>query len=138
MDPLCVSLVHQYLASTKSNLADEFKSKYHPQKTNLTLEEVVAKWREEQLARGLVHQHMKRMTPALAEEFVQSYHVSSTDDIKGLVEVIEREQLIRSLVFRHLQQVAPALALEFGGNQVLLQNVPEEIIQLIQGAKEVV
>ena len=138
MDPLCVSLVHQYLASTKSNLVDEFKTKYQPKKTNLTLEEVVTKWKEEQLARGLVYQHMKRMTPALAEEFVQSYHVSSTDDIKGLVKVIERQQLIRSVVFRHLQQVAPALALEFGGNRVLLQNVPEDIIQLVESAKQVV
>ena len=138
MDPLCVSLVHQYLASTKSSLVEEFKSKYRPKKTNLTLEEVVTKWKEEQLARGLVYQHMKRMTPALAEEFVQSYHVSSTDDIKGLVKVIERQQLIRSVVFRHLQQVAPALALEFGGNRVLLQNVPEDIIQLVESAKQVV
>jgi len=138
MDPLCVSLVHQYLASTKSNLVDEFKIKYQPKKTNLTLEEVVTKWKEEQLARGLVYQHMKRVTPALAQEFAKSYHFSSTDDIKGLVEVIEREQLIRSVVFRHLQQVAPALALEFGGSHVLLQNVPEDIIQLIESAKEVV
>ena len=103
MDPFCVSLVHQYLASSKPSLADEFKSKHQPKKTNLTLEEVVSKWKEEQLARGLVYQHMKRVTPALAQEFAKSYHFSSADDVKELVEVIEREQLLRSLVFRHLQ-----------------------------------
>ena len=97
MNPLCVSLVHQYLASTKSNLADEFKSKYQPEKTNLTLEEVVSKWKEEQLARGLVFQHLKRVTPALVQEFVQSYHISSTDDAKEVIEVIEQQQLMGSL-----------------------------------------
>jgi len=138
MDPLCVSLVHRYLASTKPSLADEFKSKHQPKKSNLTLEEVVSKWKEEQLARGLVYQHMKRVTPALAEEFAKSYHVSSMDDVKEVIEVIEQQQLIRSLVFRHLQQVAPAVALEFGGSQFLLHNVPEDIIKLIEKAKQVV
>jgi len=138
MDPLCVSLVHQYLMSTKSNLVDEYKSKYQPKKTNLTMEEVVTRWKEEQLARGLVYQHMKKVTPALAQEFAKSYHVSSTDDVKEVIEVIEQQQLIGSLVLRHLQQVAPALAPEFGSNQVLLKNVPEDIVQFIGCAKETV
>ena len=29
MDPLCISLVHQYLESTNSTVAEQFKSKYH-------------------------------------------------------------------------------------------------------------
>ena len=84
------------------------------------------------------YQHMKRVTPALAEEFAKSYHVSSMDDVKEVIEVIEEQQFIRSLVIRHLQQVAPAIALEFGGSQVLLQNVPADIIKSIESAKEVV
>jgi len=138
VDPLCVSLVHQYLVSTKSDLVDEFKSKYQPKKINLTLEEVVSKWKEEQLARGLVFQHLKRVTPALVQEFVQSYHISSTDDAKEVIEVIEQQQLMGSLILRHLKQVTPALAPEFRGSQGLRPNVPDDIIPLIESAEQVI
>ena len=69
MDSLCISLVHQYLESTKSALADQFKNKYQPQETNVEVKEVLTKWKEEQLVRGLIYQHLKTVTPSLAVEF---------------------------------------------------------------------
>jgi len=135
MDPLCVSLVHQYLASTKSSLVEEFKSKYQPTKTNLSLEEVVSKWKEVQLARGLVYQHMKRVTPALAEEFANQFFSMNDSEI---VEVIEQEQLIRSLVFQHLQRAAPALAQAFEASCLLLKTVSASVnvLEFIENSKE--
>ena len=47
MDPLCISLVHQFLESTNSALADQFKMKYLPQKTNVEVKEVLSKWKED-------------------------------------------------------------------------------------------
>ena len=72
-DPLCVSLVHQYLESTKSVLADQFKTKYQPKRTRVMLTEVVTKWKEEQLARSIVYQHLRKVAPALALEFAESF-----------------------------------------------------------------
>ena len=40
MDPLCTSLVHQYLKSTNSALTDQFKTKYQPTETNVRLFQV--------------------------------------------------------------------------------------------------
>ena len=57
MDPLCISLVHQYLDSTKSALADQFKNKYQPKRTNVKLKKVLSKWKDEQLVRGFIYQH---------------------------------------------------------------------------------
>ena len=51
LDPVCISLVHQYLESTNSALADQFKDKYQPQKTNVDVKEVLCKWKEEQKER---------------------------------------------------------------------------------------
>jgi len=59
MDPLCVSLVDQYLQITNSAVAGEFRGKYRPQETSVVLNEVLSKWNEEELARGLVYQHLK-------------------------------------------------------------------------------
>jgi len=75
MDPLCVSLVHEYLQETNSSLLDQFKVKYRPQKTNVVLNEVLNKWREEQMVRGLVYQHMRDVAPFLANEF-RDIHIS--------------------------------------------------------------
>ena len=69
MDTLCISLVHQYLESTNSALADEFKTRYQPQKTNVKVKRVLLEWKEEQLVRGLVYQHLKAVAPCLAVEF---------------------------------------------------------------------
>ena len=66
MDPLCISLVQQYLDSTNSALADQFKNKYQPQKTNVQLKEVLSKWNEEQLVKSFIYQHLTTVTPSLA------------------------------------------------------------------------
>jgi len=75
MDPLCVSLVYKYLQETNSSLLDQFKVKYRPQKTNVVHNEVLTKWREEQMVRGLVYQHMRDVAPLLASEF-RDIHIS--------------------------------------------------------------
>ena len=92
MDPLCISLVHKYLDSINSALADQFKKKYLPQKTNVELKEVLSKWKEEQLVRGLVYQHLKTVAPSLAVEF-QERHSFSLETSKPLIKDIERKLL---------------------------------------------
>ena len=47
MDPLCVSLVQQHLDSIGSTLSDLFRTKYQPEKTDMTMEEVVIKWQDD-------------------------------------------------------------------------------------------
>ena len=76
MDSLCISLVHQYLESTNSTLADQFKNKYQAHKTNVELKEVLSKWKEDQLVRGLVYRHLKLVAPYLAGEFRKRHSVS--------------------------------------------------------------
>lgn len=132
MDPLCTSLVHQFLESTKSNLADKFKAKYQPAETDLTLKEVVSKWKEEQLARGLVYQHLKKSSPLLALEFAKSYQYLQDDTSKRLMELIEEDQLIRCLVLQHLREVTLTLASEFRGkNNFFLEKIPEKLMLLL-------
>ena len=135
MDPLCISLVREYLDSSKSDLADQFKIKYQPEMTSVTLKEVMFKWKEEQLARGLVYQHLRKVAPALAFEFANSYQCPSERVSKQLVGLIEEEQLARCLVFQHLNRVTPALALEFRDcYHCSLESVPEKVKQLIAEA----
>ena len=57
MDPLCISLVHQYLESTNSVLAGQFKTKYQPKNFDVKVDVVLYKWDEEQLTRSVVYQH---------------------------------------------------------------------------------
>ena len=47
MDSLCVSLVQQHLDSIGSTLSDLFRTKYQPEKTDMTMEEVVIKWQDD-------------------------------------------------------------------------------------------
>ena len=137
MDPLCISLVQEYLGSTKSDLADQFKNKYQPKSGDVTLKEVMSKWKEEQLARGLVYQHLRKVAPSLALEFSKSYPCSSEEVPKQLANLIEEEQLTRCLVFQHLRKVAPALALEFRHNhQCSLETPPERLMKLIEKFNE--
>jgi len=72
MDPLCVSLVYKYLQETNSALLGHFKVKYRPRKTDVALNEVLNKWREEQMVRGLVYQHLRDVAPILAREFMDT------------------------------------------------------------------
>ena len=137
MDPLCISLVQEYLGSTKSDLADQFKNKYQPKSGNVTLKEVVSKWKEEQLARGLVYQHLRKVAPSLALEFSKSYPCSSDEVPKQLIDLVEEEQLARCIVFQHLKRVTPALAPEFKNNHhCFLENPPEHLMKLIEDAQK--
>ena len=132
MDPLLLSLVHQYLESTKSTLADDFKAKYQPAGSDLTLKEVVSKWEEEQLARGLVYQHLKESSPLLALEFAKSYQYLQDETSKQLMELIEEDQLIKCHVLQQLREVTPTLATEFKGeNNVFLEMIPEKQMLLL-------
>ena len=127
MDPLCISLVHQHLVSTKSALADQFKTKYQPEEPNVKLEKVVSKWNEEQLARNIVYQHLRTVAPSLAIEFKNTYFCSLEMVPEQLLKVVKvsqkaqpkmtkvkleekEEQLARSVVYQHLKVVAPSLA----------------------------
>ena len=92
MDPLCVSLVHQYLDSTKSALADQFKTIYQPKKTNVNLKEVLSKWSEEQLARNIVYQHLRSVAPSLALEFKEAQCCSLENVPKQLLKLVEASQ----------------------------------------------
>ena len=118
MDPLCISLVQDYLVSNKSDLVSQFKTKYQPEKTNVTLKEVLSKWKEEQLARGLVYQHLRNVAPALALEFANSYHCPAQKTPKQMIDLFEEEQLSKCIVFQYLKRVTPALVLEFRNKYV--------------------
>ena len=132
MNPLCVSLVYQYLKSTSSSLADEFKHKYQPLKTDVEMTEVLSKWREEQLARSLVYQHMKTVSPTLADEFKVKYHPKETDvRLSQILLKWKEEQLVRSLVYNHLKTVAPSLAVQFM-SRGFVETVPNGLLEITQ------
>lgn len=117
MDPLCVLLVDQYLQITNSAVAGEFRGKYRPQDTGVVLNEVLSKWKEEELARGLVYQHLKQEAPLLATEFKDKYNCQNTGvKVKDVLFKWKEEELIRGLVYQHLKTVAPSLADEFGAS----------------------
>ena len=93
MDPLCISLIHQFLNSTNSALADQFKDKYQPQKTNVEVKEVLSKWKEDQLVRGLIYQHLKAVAPSLAVEFRNRHLCSLETSPKKVMEYIQKNLL---------------------------------------------
>ena len=110
MGPLCTSLIQQYLKSTSSSLADQFKEKYQPFETKAELKEVMVNWEEEQMARSLVYKHMKSVSSALASEFKVIYRPLETKvQLDEVLLKLKEEQLATSLVFHHLKSVAPSL-----------------------------
>ena len=114
MDPLCVSLIQQYLDSTNSSLAAEFKKKYEPEKTNVHLTETLSTWREQELSRSLVFQHLKTVAPSLADEFNVKYQPRKTKvQLNEVLSKWKEEQIARSFVYKHLKEVAPFIAAEF-------------------------
>ena len=133
MDPLCVSLVYQYLKSS-SSLADEFKHKYQPLETDVELREVLSKWREEELARIFVYNHLKTAAPNLVEEFRVKYQPREVDvQLKEVLLKWRKEQLVRGLVLNHLKAVAPSLAAEFRITYVhSMKVIPEDLISEIR------
>ena len=78
MDPMCLSLVQQFLDNASSSLANQFRHKYEPRRTMVNYEEVLLKWREDQLAKSLVHQHLKAVSSDLADEFRVKFHPEDT------------------------------------------------------------
>jgi len=92
MDPMCISLVQQYMDRTGFTLSYQFRIKYQPKRINATVTEVLSKWNEEQLVRGLVYQHLKNVAPALSLEFKDSYHCSCEHIPGHLLELIIETQ----------------------------------------------
>ena len=129
MDSLSVSLVNQYLSSTNSSVAEEFKSRYQPGKAEVTWMEVVSKWKEDQLVRGLVCRHLKQVASNLAHEFLQAHQPTFVDIPETLLEFIEVEMLSRNLAYQLLQKVSPTLAPEFKRNHFpyTLEIVPGQL-----------
>ena len=157
MDPLCTSLVHQYLKSTNSALTDQFKTKYQPTETNLRLKEVLVKCNIEQLARNIVYQHLRTVAPSLALEFRDTHNCYKENVPQKLMELVKKfhqtlykqtsvklgegeeklgegeEKLARSIVYQHLNRVAPSLALEFReAHSPPLEEAPEPLMELIK------
>ena len=71
MDPLSVSLVHQYLRTYNPALAEDFKATYKPKKTSVDLEEVLSYWDENQLARGVVYKHLEKVHKYKPQQSIQ-------------------------------------------------------------------
>ena len=92
MDPVCISLVHQFLKNSSSALADQFKTKHQPEETNVMLSEVISKWNEEQLGRAVVHQHLKKVAPYLALEFKDRHSCFMESIPQQLVHMLESAQ----------------------------------------------
>ena len=68
-DPLCSSLVHQYLQARHPSLATEFSSTHNPPQCVFPLQDVLRKWEEIQLVRSLVQQHLEKVAPSLVQDF---------------------------------------------------------------------
>jgi len=134
MDPMCLSMVQQFLDNTNSSLADQFRHKYKSRQTNVEFEEVLLKWKVDQLTQSLVHEYLKTVSPALADEFKVKYQPYETK--LQLMEVLSKwkeEQLIKGLVLNHLRAVAPSLAVEFENKHELsIKLIPRQLTGLIQ------
>jgi len=134
MDPMCLSLVQQFLDDTNSSLADQFRHKYESRKTNVEYKEVLLKWKADQLTRSLVHNYLKTVSPALTNEFKVKYQPEKTR--LQLTEVLSKwkeKQLARGVVLNHLRTVVPSLAVEFENkHKCSVKLIPKQLIGLIQ------
>ena len=129
-----MSLIQQFLDNTNSPLADQFRHKYESRKTNVKYEEVLLKWRVDQLTQSLVHNYLKSVSPTLANEFKVKYQPDKTK--LQLTEVLfkwKEEQLAKGVVFNHLRTVTPSLAVEFKKKHELsVKLIPKQLTGLIQ------
>ena len=134
MDPMCLSLVQQFLDNTNSSLADQFRHKYESGQTNVEYVEVLLKWRVDQLTQSLVHEYMKTVSPALADEFRVKYQPDETKlQLAEVLSMWKEEQLAMGVVFNHLKTVAPYLAVEFENKHELsVKLIPEQLTGLIR------
>ena len=132
MDPMCLSLVQQFLDNTSSSLAHQFRHNYEPRKTKVDYEEVLLRWREDQLTKSLVHQHLKTFSSALADDFKGKFQPEETLQTVKVLSKWKDDQLVRGLVFEHLKKVAPSLAVEFQNKHVIsVKMIPKKLIRLI-------
>ena len=134
-DPLCISLVHQYLLFSYPNLAQEFSAKNKPKMIEVGWEQVLSKWEETRLTKTLVHQYLQSVAPFLVDEISQKYGSSSklTDIRVTLEEVVvkwKEEQMINSLVYHHLKAVAPDLAINFNSTHIYFyyEEIPQRLL----------
>ena len=75
-DPVCISVIYQYLYHTSSNLTEEFESKYKPDKDiKVDLEKLLRDWREEQEEiKLIIYQYLRKTSsPDLAAEFLKTH-----------------------------------------------------------------
>ena len=96
VDQVTQSLVHEYLKTASPVLANEFKVRYQPDKTELKLAEVIFKWKEEQLARGVVFNHLRTVAPSLAVEFEIKHKLSVKLIPNQLTELIQTTQPVNA------------------------------------------
>ena len=71
-DPVCMSVIYQYLRHTGSSLIKEFELKYKPDKNmEVDLEKLLGDWREEEEEiKMIIYKYLRKTSsPALAEEF---------------------------------------------------------------------
>ena len=97
-------------------------------------EEVLLKWRVDQLTHSLVHNYLKTVSPALANEFKVKYQPDETKlELAEVLSKWKEEQLVKGLVLNHLKTVAPSLAVEFDNKHELsVKLIPKRLIGLIQ------
>ena len=95
-------------------------------------EEVLLRWREDQLTKSLVHQHGKTVSSALADDFKGKFQPEETLQTVKVLSKWKDDQLVRGLVFEHLKKVAPSLAVEFQNQHVIsVKMIPKKLIRLI-------
>jgi len=154
MDPLSVSLVHQYLRTNNPALAEDFKATYKPKKTSVDLEEVLSYWDENQLAGGVVYKHLKKVAPPLALEFSCGQIIlrDVPEELIVLIKqgflslrhektILERKDeevvLAKEVVYQHLQKVAPSLASEFWDRHKCAVLSDSELNELVKKADQI-
>ena len=134
-DPLCSSLVYQYLQTRYPSLATEFSSTHNPPQPVILLQDVLRKWEETQLVRSLVQQHLEKMAPSLVQDFTPTFmHHQSNVTLQQILSKFEGTQLERSLVLQHLESVTPALAVEFRQRYFCPQKPPKQLIIILKEA----
>ena len=137
-DPLCSSLVHQYLQARHPSLATEFSSTHNPPQCVFPLQDVLRKWEEIQLVRSLVQQHLEKVAPSLVQDFTPTFmrHQSNVT-LQQVFSKFEGAQFERSLVLQHLESVTPALAVEFRQRYFCPQKPPKQLIIILKEAAKI-
>ena len=137
-NPLCSSLVYQYLQARHPSLATEFSSTHNPPQPVVLLQDVLRKREETQLVSSLVQQHLEKVAPSLVQDFTPTFmHHQSNVTLQQVLSKFEGTQLERSLVFQHLELVTPALAVEFRQRYFCPQKPPKQLIIILKEAAKI-